>query len=84
MKTILPDGRVFETMPFIMISYNPDEMVYKYIFKTKDRTVKSSSRHEWGVWDKKTKEILMKRMEDITIEVDELLIQGWEHDSTVS
>ena len=77
MKTVLPDGRVFETMPFTKITYNPDEMVYKYTFETKDRSVKSSSRHEWGVWDKKTKDILMKRMEDITIEDDELLIQGW-------
>lgn len=78
MKTVLPDGRVFETMPFTEINYNPDEMVYKYTFETTDRSVKSSSRHEWGVWDKKTKEILMKKMEDITIEDDELLIQGWE------
>jgi len=78
MKTVLPDGRVFETMPFTSILFKPEEMVYKYLFETIDRSVKSSSRHEWAVWDKKLKEVLLKRMEDITIEADELLIQGWE------
>lgn len=78
MKTILPDGRVFETSPFLDIIFKDEEPVYKYFFITKDREVKSSARHEWGVWDKKTKEVVMKRMEDITIENDELLLQGWE------
>ena len=78
MKTVLPDGRVFETLPFSKIIYEPEEMVYKYTFKTSDRTVRSSSRHEWIVWDTKTKEVLLKKMEDIKIEDDELLIQGWE------
>jgi len=77
MKTILPDGRVFETMPFTAITYRPEELVYKYQFETLDRTVESSLQHEWVVWDKNIKDILLKRMEDITMEVDELLIQGW-------
>jgi len=77
MQTVLADGRIFYTMPFLKIEFNPNEKVYKYIFETNDRIVKSSSRHEWGVWDKSSKEILMKKMEDIDIEKDELLIQGW-------
>lgn len=78
MKTILPDGRVFETLPFISISYIATELVYKYKFETIDREVKSSPQHEWAVWDKKKKEVLLKRMDAIEVEVDELLIQGWE------
>ena len=77
MKTILPDGRVFETMPFTSITYRPEELVYKYQFETKDRTVKSSLQHEWAVWDNKLRDVLLKRMEDINIAVDELLIQSW-------
>ena len=85
MKTVLPDGRVFETLSIIKIEFNPLEPVYKYKFETVDRTVKSSKQHEWGVWDKNTKQIAMKRMEDISKEVDELLVQGWkENENTIS
>lgn len=78
MKTILPDGRVFETIPFIAILYYPEEPVYKFEFITSDRCVKSSSRHTWGVWDKENKNITMIRMDEININQHELLIQGWE------
>ena len=78
MKTILPDGRIFETQPFTKIDFIDTENVYKYVFETKDRIVKSSAGHEWGVWDKIKKEVLMKKMNDIKIDIDELLIQGWE------
>jgi len=78
MQTILPDGRVFETQPFLKIDFLEDEKVYKYVFETKDRTVKSSAGHEWGVWDNVKKEILMKKMTEIKIGIDELLIQRWE------
>jgi len=77
MKTVLPDGRVFETMPFLKIDYNPNEKVYKYTYETRDRTVKSSAGHTWGVWDKQTKDILMVKMDNINLEKHELLIQGW-------
>lgn len=73
----LPDGRVFETKPFLIIIFNPNEKVYKYTFITDDRKVKSSARHEWVVWDKVKKDIVMKRMDVINIDVDELLVQGW-------
>lgn len=79
MKTVLPDGRVFETKPFIKIEYNPEEPVYKYTFRTDDRDVKSSARHEWAVWDKKTKDVDMIKMSEIKIEQHELLTQGWEN-----
>lgn len=78
MKTILSDGRVFETLPFLSIQYNPNEPVYKFIFITSDRNVKSSERHLWAVWDKKTYDVGMIRMDEIDIEKHELLIQGWE------
>ena len=78
MKTLLPDGRVFETKEFIAIVYHPNEPVYKYTFITDDRKVKSSARHEWAVWDKETKEIEMLRMDTIDQHKHELLIQGWE------
>lgn len=78
MKTILDDGRVFETKPFISIVFNPEEKVYKYTFLTDDRSVKSSARHEWAVWDKDAKNIDMIRMDTIDIDKHELLIQGWE------
>ena len=78
MKTTLPDGRIFETKPFLTITYIPNEPVYKYIFKTDDRLVKSSDRHEWAVWDKIKKDVDMIKMSEIKIEQHELLIQGWE------
>jgi hypothetical protein len=78
MKTILPDGRVFETKEFISIQYNPEEPVYKYTFLTDDRKVQSSARHEWAVWNKETKDVDMIRMDTIDINQHELLIQGWE------
>ena len=78
MKTVLPDGRVFETMPFLKIEYNPSEPVYKFEFITSDRSVKSSARHLWAVWDKKQRNVDMVRMDAIEIENHELLIQGWE------
>lgn len=78
MKTILPDGRVFETIPFEFIEYNPTEPVYSFKFATKDRNVKSSARHLWAVWDKTSHTIDMIRMDAIDIEKHELLIQGWE------
>ena len=78
MKTVLPDGRVFETLPFLQIQYMPDEPVYKFEFITHDRKVKSSARHEWAVWDKHAKDFDMVRMDKIIIEKHELLVQGWE------
>lgn len=78
MKTILPDGRVFETLPFLQIQYTPEEPVYKFEFVTPDRKVKSSARHLWAVWDKKKKDIDLIRMDEIIIEKHELLVQGWE------
>jgi len=77
MKTVLSDGRVFETLPFLKIEYNEEESVYKYTFETVDRIVKSSAGHMWGVWDRETKEVTMKRMDTIKIGCDELLIQSW-------
>lgn len=78
MKTILPDGRVFETLPFLSITFNPDEPVYKFTFVTSDRNVKSSSRHLWAIWDKVEKNVDMIRMDEIDIDNHELLVQGWE------
>lgn len=78
MKTVLPDGRIFETLPFIQIQYNPEEPVYKFEFVTSDRKVKSSARHLWAVWDKVSRDIDMVRMDEIIIEKHELLVQGWE------
>ena len=77
LKTILSDGRVFETQPFTNIIYNPDELVYKFEFDTVDRHVRSSARHLWAVWDKVNKTLDMISMKDIKIEQHELLIQGW-------
>ena len=77
MKSALDDGRVFETKPFLEINLIPDEPVYKFVFLTDDRKVKSSARHEWAVWNKITKKIEMVRMDTIDIAVHELLIQGW-------
>jgi len=77
MKTILEDGRIFETKPFLEIQYNPKELVYKFKFVTDDRIVTSSPTHLWAVWDKKTKDICMKQMDVIDINMHELLIQGW-------
>ena len=80
-KTVLPDGRFFETLPFINIIHIPDEPVYKFKFDTADRSVKSSSRHQWAVWNKQTKRIEMLRMDMISVDNHELLVQGWEkHD----
>jgi len=75
MITELPDGRIFKTIPFISIEYKPDEKVYKYVYTTDDRIVKSSARHEWGIWDKKLKQIYMKSMSEIDKNIDELLVQ---------
>jgi len=77
MKTMLSDGRIFETKEFKLIKYNPQEPVYKYTFVTDDRNVKSSARHEWVVWNKQSKNIEMIKMSDITIEDYELITQGW-------
>lgn len=78
MKTLLSDGRIFETKPFLSIEYNNAEPVYKYEFKTDDRVVKSSSRHEWVVWDRKMKEVVMLKMDTISMDNHELIIQGWD------
>lgn len=78
MIATLPDGRIFETKEFITILHKPEEPVYKYLFVTDDRKVKSSARHEWAVWDKEEKTIDMIRMDAIDIDKHELLIQGWE------
>lgn len=75
MKTRLEDGRVFETMPFEMIQKNPSEPVYKFVFVTKDRRVRSSARHKWMVWDKKTSNITMVRMDKLNIDRYELFVQ---------
>ena len=77
MKTILSDGRIFETKEFISITYDPEEPVYKYTFLTDDRKVQSSARHEWAVWNKLTKKVDMIRMDSIDINQHELLIQNW-------
>lgn len=77
MKTVLPDGRTFETMPFLNIEYDSSKPVYKYKFSTKDRTVESSERHEWIVWNKETKDIDLIRMDEIDSNKHELLIQDW-------
>ena len=77
MKTILPDGRIFETKEFLSITYDPEEPVYKYTFITDDRKVKSSARHKWAICDKVKKEIDFIRMDEIDIEKHELLIQNW-------
>lgn len=77
-KTLLSDGRIFETLPFIEIQYKPEEPVYKFEFITPDRKVRSSARHLWAVWDKQTRDIEMIRMDEIVIEKHELLVQGWE------
>jgi hypothetical protein len=78
LKTTLPDGRVFETLPFIQIDYDPLEPVYKFAFITSDRKVRSSARHLWAVWDKKARDVSMIRMDAIDIDNHELLVQGWE------
>lgn len=83
MKTVLPDGRVFETQPFLTIETDDTEPVYIYTFTTNDRTVKSSAGHEWGVWNKKTKSLEMVKMQYISKEDHELLIQGWEDVDTI-
>jgi len=75
MITKLDDGRIFKTLPILDIEFKPEERVYKYVFKTSDRIVKSSPSHLWGVWDSKTKELTMKKMEDLKIQIDHLLIQ---------
>jgi len=79
MKTTLPDGRIFETVPFLEINYISEEPVYKFVFRTPEREVKSSARHKWLVWDKKLNDFFMLTMEEINIEKHELLIQGWEN-----
>ena len=78
MKTQLPDGRIFQTLPFLDIVYRPDEKVYKFEFVTSDRKVKSSERHLWAVWNKIEFDIDMIRMDEININKHELLIQYWE------
>jgi hypothetical protein len=75
MKTRLEDGRVFETMPFESIQEIPSESVYKFVFTTRDRIVKSSARHKWVVWNKKTSKIGMVRMDKIGIDKHELFVQ---------
>ena len=77
MKTMLPDGRVFETMTFLEIHFNPEEPVYKFEFITQDRKVKSSARHRWAVWEKQILDFSMVRMDAIDIDNHELLVQGW-------
>jgi len=77
LKTILPDGRVFETQPFISLKYKSEEMVYKFEFETIDRHIKSSERHLWAVWDKVNKTVDMIAMKEIKKEQHELLIQSW-------
>jgi hypothetical protein len=78
MKTVLSDGRIFETLPFLNIVCNDNDPVYKFEFETSDRTVKSSARHLWAVWDRERNDIDMIRMDTIDICRHELLIQGWE------
>lgn len=76
MKTILPDGRIFETKLFLTIDFDDSEPVYKYQFTTDDRIVKSSARHTWAVWDKTHKLCAMIEMSMIDKEKHELLVQG--------
>lgn len=77
MKTRLEDGRIFETIPFETIERDPSIPVYEYMFITRDRRVKSSPRHQWVVWNKKSIEIEMVRMDAIDINTHELVVQGW-------
>lgn len=76
MKTVLDDGRIFETKPFLNIEFKENEPVYKYVYTTDDRIVKSSARHTWAVWNKKSKQFAMIRMDKIDISKHELLVQG--------
>lgn len=78
MKTMLEDGRIFETQPFKFIEFDPSKPVYKYTFETDDRKVQTSAGHEWVVWNKKNKIIEMIPMSEITIENYELLVQSFE------
>ncbi len=79
MKTVLDDGRIFETQPFLVIGFDPSKPVYKYTFETKDRKVRTSSGHEWVVWNKQKKLIEMLPMCDITLENYELLVQSFDN-----
>jgi len=76
MKTRLGDGRVFETMPFEVIQRDPSQPVYEFVFVTKDRQVRSSARHTWMVWNKKSSNVEMVRMDAIDVEKHELLVQS--------
>ena len=76
MKTRLEDGRIFETIPFEIITRDPTEPVYEFIFVTKDRRVQSSPRHRWMVWNKKSADIEMVRMDEIKIGTHELFVQS--------
>jgi len=77
MKTVLADGRIFETMEFLSINFDDSKPVYKYSFTTVDREVKTSAGHEWIVWNKITKQVEMLRMSDIIKDEHELLIQSF-------
>lgn len=79
MITKLDDGRIFETQPFLIIEFDPSKPVYKYTFETKDRKVQTSAGHEWVVWDKKNKYVVMLPMSDITTENYELLVQSFDN-----
>lgn len=76
MKAVFPDGRIFETQPFIKILFDPTKPVYQYEFETADRTVKSSARHLWGVWNKITRDVDMIRMDELNTMDYELLVQS--------
>lgn len=80
MKTILSDGRIFETQEILQILFDDSKPVYKYEFDTVDRHIVSSARHEWAVWDKKQKDVILIDMESLDINTHELLIQGWDNE----
>jgi|LakMenE18May11ns_1017448.scaffolds.fasta_scaffold7820010_1 hypothetical protein len=75
MITKLPDGRIFETTPILTILYDANEPVYKYTFTTIDRSVKSSARHNWVVWNKLLKDVDLVKMDSIDTNIHELLLQ---------
>lgn len=74
MRTAMPNGDIFSTMPIISIKFDDSEPVYKYVFLTKDRTVKSSARHKWLVWNTELKDIEFLKMAYIDNCIHELLI----------
>lgn len=77
MKTVLSDGRIFETQEILNIVFDDTKPVYKYEFDTVDRHIVSSARHEWAVWDKETKDVYLLHMSLIESSKHELLVQGW-------